>query len=302
MADDRGASPPAGTARPGGDDLGPWGPGHRLARRLRRCPAGGRPPNHAPGPDPGLSMRIVATPFSALTVMLGPRESRYEPRLREALVAPTPAILSAWPCPGCWRSPPDSSPDCSAAHSIPSHRALSAAALARELESRWQRPVVPFFWSAGDDHDFAEANHASWLGLDGRLVTAVLRERATDSPLTALSREQVGPEVEPVLESSRPTCPRVRAAIPPWHCSGGTTARRRRWPPPPPGGWPSSWDRYASRSSTRPIRRPSRPGPLVLSALERQSDRRAGLTGRNGVLSRGEGGGRRCGDGASMVI
>ena len=32
------------------------------------------------------------------------------------------------------------------------HKALSAAALAAELEAAWDRPVVPVFWLAGDDH------------------------------------------------------------------------------------------------------------------------------------------------------
>ena len=47
------------------------------------------------------------------------------------------------------------------------HKALSAAALARVLEARWNRPVVPVFWLAGDDHDFAEASTASWIAADG---------------------------------------------------------------------------------------------------------------------------------------
>src|SRR3979409_1043325 len=38
------------------------------------------------------------------------------------------------------------------------YKALSAAALARRLERERGVPVVPVFWVAGDDHDFAEAN------------------------------------------------------------------------------------------------------------------------------------------------
>lgn len=42
------------------------------------------------------------------------------------------------------------------------HKALAARALAQELERRWKRPVVPLFWAAGDDHDWAEASIATW--------------------------------------------------------------------------------------------------------------------------------------------
>ena len=40
------------------------------------------------------------------------------------------------------------------------YKALSAIALAKRLERERGVPVVPVFWVAGDDHDFAEANHA----------------------------------------------------------------------------------------------------------------------------------------------
>lgn len=80
------------------------------------------------------------------------------------------------------------------------HKALSAVMLARLLEVRWQRPVVPVFWSAGDDHDFTEANHAAWLTADGTLGTAVLRERSAEAVLTPLYREPLGPEILPLLD------------------------------------------------------------------------------------------------------
>lgn len=37
------------------------------------------------------------------------------------------------------------------------YKALGAIALARDLADRWDRPVVPVFWVAGDDHDLDEA-------------------------------------------------------------------------------------------------------------------------------------------------
>ena len=75
------------------------------------------------------------------------------------------------------------------------HKALSAAALAAVLEQQWGRPVVPLFWVAGDDHDFAEASHAEWLGQDGGVTGASLPPRAPDAPLTPMYRELLGPGV-----------------------------------------------------------------------------------------------------------
>lgn len=48
------------------------------------------------------------------------------------------------------------------------HKAISAAALARHLERRLGRVVLPIFWSASEDHDWAEVNHAYLLDPRGR--------------------------------------------------------------------------------------------------------------------------------------
>jgi bacillithiol synthase len=88
------------------------------------------------------------------------------------------------------------------------HKALSAAALARVLERQWSRPVVPVFWLAGDDHDFAEASQASWIGSDGSVVTAALPPRPPEAPLTPMYREPLGPGVGPALD-------RLAADLPP---------------------------------------------------------------------------------------
>lgn len=79
------------------------------------------------------------------------------------------------------------------------YKALSAAALARTLEARWGRPVVPVFWSAGDDHDFAEASHAAWFRADGSLGGAELSPRPVDAPLTPLYRTPLGGSVRDAL-------------------------------------------------------------------------------------------------------
>jgi bacillithiol biosynthesis cysteine-adding enzyme BshC len=80
------------------------------------------------------------------------------------------------------------------------HKALSAAALARILEERWQRPVQAVFWAAGDDHDFVEASHTAWPAPDGLVSRVILRERDPDAPLTPMYRETLGPEVTAALD------------------------------------------------------------------------------------------------------
>src|SRR5712664_1191010 len=79
------------------------------------------------------------------------------------------------------------------------YKALSAIALARRLERERGVPVVPVFWVAGDDHDFAEANHTWFLNAGGELVQIVLRERAADAPLVPVAREPCGPEIVAAL-------------------------------------------------------------------------------------------------------
>jgi bacillithiol synthase len=87
------------------------------------------------------------------------------------------------------------------------YKALSAIALARRIERAHGLPVVPVFWVAGDDHDFAEANHASFLNAAGELARIVLRERPPDAPLVPLAREPCGTEITGALEQLRAGTP-----------------------------------------------------------------------------------------------
>ncbi|HEV8305229.1 MAG TPA: bacillithiol biosynthesis BshC [Gemmatimonadales bacterium] len=87
------------------------------------------------------------------------------------------------------------------------YKALSALVLARRLERERRMPVVPVFWVAGDDHDFAEANHAWVLSAAGEAVRIVLRERAAEAPLLPLFREPCGAEIRAALEQLRTTLP-----------------------------------------------------------------------------------------------
>jgi bacillithiol biosynthesis cysteine-adding enzyme BshC len=51
------------------------------------------------------------------------------------------------------------------------YKAVAAVKLAAYLESRRGRPVVPVFWSASEDHDFAEIRSVSILDESGRIRT-----------------------------------------------------------------------------------------------------------------------------------
>ncbi|MGH7733496.1 MAG: bacillithiol biosynthesis cysteine-adding enzyme BshC, partial [Gemmatimonadales bacterium] len=79
------------------------------------------------------------------------------------------------------------------------HKALSARAVAARLQARWQRPVVPVFWLAGDDHDFVEANHAAWAAPDGSLRHVRMPDRPPGAPLTPMYREPLAAEAGEAL-------------------------------------------------------------------------------------------------------
>ena len=79
------------------------------------------------------------------------------------------------------------------------YKALSAIAVAARLEHERGVPVVPVFWVAGDDHDFAEANHAWVIDRAGALQQIVLRERPAAAPQLPLARESSGPDAAAAL-------------------------------------------------------------------------------------------------------
>ncbi len=150
-----------------------------------------------------MTLRFAPTPLDAPVTLPVPRSGRLSPDLEPAFVEsgardgalarlrqPDALVVTTGQQPGLFTGP---------LYTV--HKALSAAALARVLERRWERPVVPVFWLAGDDHDYAEASQASWVGPDGNLVTAALPPRPPEAPLTPMYREPLGPGLASALET-----------------------------------------------------------------------------------------------------
>ena len=123
-----------------------------------------------------MSLRFVATPLGHPLEPPAPRPGVMDPALGAAFVAsPTrDTELARLEQPGALAITTGQQPGLFTGPLYTVHKALSALALARVLEARWSRPVVPVFWLAGDDHDFAEASSASWLAADGSLATVSL--------------------------------------------------------------------------------------------------------------------------------
>jgi bacillithiol biosynthesis cysteine-adding enzyme BshC len=148
-------------------------------------------------------MRLVPTPIDARVAVPEPVAGGFPPSLHEALIeAPgqeeaRAQLAGADVC--CVTTGQQPALFTGPLYAI--HKALSAAAQARVLAERWHRPVVPIFWVAGDDHDYAEANHAAWLRQDGSLHVETLPARPSDAALRPMAREPLPAAVEASLEA-----------------------------------------------------------------------------------------------------
>jgi bacillithiol biosynthesis cysteine-adding enzyme BshC len=150
-----------------------------------------------------MSLRFVSTPLPASLAVPEPRPDGFRADVAEAF-CPSPALeagLARLRLPGAVAVTSGQQPGLFTGPLYTMYKALSTGALARRLESRWKRPVVPVFWLAGDDHDYAEANVASWIGADGNLATASLPPRSTDAPLTPMYRQPLGDGVLSALQA-----------------------------------------------------------------------------------------------------
>jgi bacillithiol synthase len=150
-----------------------------------------------------MSFRFVPTPLEAHLVLPPTRDGGMDPALEPAFVpsAARDAAVAKLREPGALAVTSGQQPGLFTGPLYTVHKALSTAALARVLERQWGRPVVPIFWIAGDDHDFAEASEASWLTADGSLASASLPPRPPEAPLTPMYRQPLGEAVTAALEA-----------------------------------------------------------------------------------------------------
>lgn len=99
------------------------------------------------------------------------------------------------------------------------YKTLTAVKLAAALEAKLEVPVAPLFWTAADDHDFAEVNHAYVLGVNNDLhridiggpndvLRSMSRTILGDTVGSAIARLE---EVLPVNEFSKQIVGLIRA-------------------------------------------------------------------------------------------
>jgi len=156
-----------------------------------------------------MTLPIHDTPLSVVPALPEVRAGGWNEALTEALI-PGPGsadILRRLREPGALVVTTGQQPGLFTGPSYAVTKALSARALARALEVRWKRPVVPVFWVPGDDHDFDEIATASWLAGDGGLMRAGLEPRAPDAALTPMFRQPLGPSVMPALDAFEQSLP-----------------------------------------------------------------------------------------------
>jgi bacillithiol biosynthesis cysteine-adding enzyme BshC len=156
-----------------------------------------------------MTFRFVPTPLDAPLVLPPPREGGFDRGLEAALIpsAAREASLARLREPGALAVTSGQQPGLFTGPLYTVHKALSTAALARVLERQWGRPVVPIFWIAGDDHDFAEASQTSWLAGDGSLASASLAPRPPEAPLTPMYQQPLGEGVTAALEALASSLP-----------------------------------------------------------------------------------------------
>lgn len=99
------------------------------------------------------------------------------------------------------------------------YKLLSAVRLAEALEGVLECPVLPLFWIASDDHDWAEANHTHVVDRSNVLQRIELTGEAAAVP-SSMRVRRLGPEVEAALDA-------FGAALPTTEFAGDVLERLR---------------------------------------------------------------------------
>jgi bacillithiol biosynthesis cysteine-adding enzyme BshC len=253
-----------------------------------------------------MTLRFVATPLDAPITAPEARPGSLDPGLAAAFLdsGAKDAALARLLEPGALAITTGQQPGLFTGPLYTIHKALSAAALARVLERRWDRPVVPVFWVAADDHDFAEASQTSWTAADGSLVTVSLPPRPADAPLTPMYREPLGPGLDAALE-------KLAADVPPSEFRDATLEwirRHYRSEATVAGAFGGALAELLAPagivcldSSHPAVKRAA--APLIVRALEQAAELDADLDRRAEELGAGaRSSGVALGDGAALVM
>lgn len=253
-----------------------------------------------------MTVSLIDTPLSADLSLPPLREAAWNPALAPALLkAPgNEAALARLRLPGALVVTTGQQPGLFTGPSYSVSKALSARALARSLEQRWGRPVLPLYWIPGDDHDLHEVAGVSWLNSEGGLVTAALPPRPPEAPLTPLWRERLGEAVLPLLDAFEQSFDAAGT-------SGDTVAWLRRHYRPEAtiaGAYGTAMAELLAPfgilclDSTHPaVKRAA--APLLLRALQQAPALDAALAARARVLTQaGKDPGVPVGEGASLVF
>ncbi len=139
--------------------------------------------------------RVISMPVAAPMPLVSPRDDAWNPALDAALVAPSAEVLTRLHESGALVVTTGQQPGLFGGPLYTVHKAIAAVALARELTSRWDRPVIPVFWLAGDDHDHAEASRAAWTDTTGAIVEWSLPARTDDAVQRPMYQEPLGSAV-----------------------------------------------------------------------------------------------------------
>ena len=87
------------------------------------------------------------------------------------------------------------------------YKLLSAVRLAQALERALGKTVVPLFWVAADDHDFAEVDHTFTVDAEHALQRIGLRAPADNTQPVPMAEQLLGPDVLEALDAFASTLP-----------------------------------------------------------------------------------------------